>query len=300
MATRPRQWFDFALLYLLYKIAGLLPRRGLLAWGRAVGSFVFRVVRYRRGIVLDNLQQAFGSELDRAQLHRLAHAFYRNLGMTLMEFMIFPRLDQEAIRELVDIEGSEHLAALVEHGRGGLLVSGHFGNWELLGARVAAEGHKVSFLVKTQSNRRVDRLQNQIRHGAGIGTIRTGSASKEMVHALRRGELVGLLADQDAGGEGFFTEFLGRQASVFRGTAHFAYKLRCPILTGYIYRLPDGRHLARLDPPLFVDPQWDDQAALAKLTEYHVSRLEAAVRQAPEQYFWLHRRWKTRPPDTTG
>ena len=219
MASRLRQWFDFSLLYLLLLLAGLLPRRLLLGVGRALGSLVWSVFRYRRRVVLDHLVAAFGPGGDPADQCALARAFYRNLGMTLMEFLALPRLKTGDIRSLVKLEGEEFLQEAAASGGGALLVSAHFGNWELLGARVAAEGYQVRYLIKTQSNLRVDRVQNRIRNQAGVGTIRTGQSVKELVRALRRGELVGLLADQDAGREGYFTQFLGRAASVFRGTA---------------------------------------------------------------------------------
>lgn len=297
MASRPRQLLDYSLLYLLFLLARPLPRGFLLAVGRGLGNFVWRVVRFRRDIVLDNLRHAFGQEKDERQLKELAHAFYRNLGMTLMEFLSFPRLKKADILELVHWEGEEYFSEVVARDKGAFLVSGHFGNWELLGARVAAEGQPVSFIVKEQSNARVDRIQNDIRHRIGIGTIRSGGTSiREMIKALRRKEMIGLVGDQDAGPDGYFTEFLGRQASVFRGTAYFAWKFKVPILTGFIFRQPDGRHVMEVDVPFGPEPGEDEETAVARLSEIHTARLEAAIRKAPEQYFWLHRRWKTRPP----
>jgi KDO2-lipid IV(A) lauroyltransferase len=297
MTSRPRQLLDFCLLYLLLLLARPLPRGFLLAVGRGIGTIVWKVVGFRRQVVLDNLRHAFGREMNEKELKVLAHSFYRNLGMTLMEFLSFPRLKKDDFFDLVEIRNMEHFTRTVAEGGGALLVSGHFGNWEMMGARIAAEGQKVSFIVKEQTNSRVDRIQNDIRHRAGIGTIRSGGASlREMIRALRRKELIGLVGDQDAGPEGYFTEFLGRQASVFQGTAYFAWKLKVPIITGFIFRQPDGRHVVEVDPPFSADPDWDEETAVARLTEIHVGRLEAAIRKAPEQYFWLHRRWKTRPP----
>lgn len=297
MTSRPRQFFDFCVLYFLFLVARPLPRGFLLAAGRGLGTFVWAVVRFRREVVLDNLRHAFGGEMSEPEIKALARSFYRNLGMTLMEFLSFPSLKKDDFCELVDVRGMEHFTGIVDQGGGALLVSGHFGNWELMGARVAAEGQPVSFIVKEQTNARVDRMQNDIRHRAGIGTIRSGGTSiREMIRALRRRELIGLVGDQDAGPEGYFTNFLGRPASVFRGTAYFAWKLKVPIVTGFIFRQPDGRHVVEVDPPFAPEPDWDEETAVARLTEIHVSRLEAAIRKAPDQYFWLHRRWKTRPP----
>ncbi|HPF71429.1 MAG TPA: lysophospholipid acyltransferase family protein [Candidatus Krumholzibacteria bacterium] len=297
MTSPARQRLDYLLFRGLYLVAGRLPHAAQLAVGRALGAFVWHVVRFRRAVVLDNLQHAFGAERSPDEIRALAAAFYRNLGMTLMEFLAMPRLDPASVTRLVRIEGVEHLEDLRRRGRGALLVSGHFGNWELMGARIAAEGQPVNFIVKTQHNERVDALQNAIRHRVGIGTIRSGANIKDMIRALRRQEWIGMLADQDARSDGIFCDFLGRPASVFRGAAYLAWKLDCPLITGFIYREPDGTHVVRVDPPVEPDRNLDEEEAVRRLTEVHVRRLEAAVRRAPDHYFWLHRRWKTRPPE---
>ncbi len=167
MTSPARQRLDFALLYALYLAARPLPRRWLLALGRGLGGFVWRVLGFRRAVVLDNLRHAFAPNGTRRRCATWPRRFYRNLGMTLMEFLAMPRLAPADVAALVDIEGAEHLETMRRLGRGGLLVSGHFGNWELMGARVAAEGQPVNFIVKTQHNARVDRMQNEIRHRRG-------------------------------------------------------------------------------------------------------------------------------------
>jgi KDO2-lipid IV(A) lauroyltransferase len=300
MTSSARQSLDYALFRGVYVAAGLLPRRWHRAVGRALGGFVWSVVRFRRGVVLDNLGHAFGHERSPDEIRALAADFYRNLGVTLLEFLTLPRLSREEIVAMVDIENAHHLDEIRELGRGALMVSGHFGNWELLGARIAAEGQAVNFIVKTQHNERVDRLQNDIRHQVGIGTIRAGASIKEMIRALRRQEWIGLLADQDARADGIFCEFLGRQAAVFRGAAYLSWKLDCPLVTGFIFRKPDGRHVVRVDPPVEPDRSLPEEEAVRALTELHVRRLEDAVRRAPDHYYWLHRRWKTRPPGETA
>jgi KDO2-lipid IV(A) lauroyltransferase len=297
MASRARQRLDYALLYTLFLLARPLPRRALLFLGRRLGQLVHSVFRFRRGIVLDNLTRALGSELSPAQINAVAVSFYCQLGMTLMEFLSLPRLNRKQVLELVDIQGGEHLQRVLDEGKGGLLVSGHFGNWEMLGARIAASGHKIHFVVKSQANAQVDAIQNEIRGKVGIGIIRTDGGIKEIIQALRRGEFIAMLADQDAGKDGLFTDFLGRQASVFKGPAYLAWKLRCPLITGHILRRPDGRHLTVVEEPVFPDPAWDEEEAVRRLSEIHVQRLAAAVRKNPDHYYWLHRRWKTRPPE---
>lgn len=245
----------------------------------------------------ENLRHALGDTHDEPARDLVAAAFFRHLGTNLMEFLLLGRMSPEQVRARVDLVGLEHYREAAAAGRGVLLVTGHFGNWELLAARLGAEGIPVTFLGKSQSNPQVDRLLAGLRARAGVRVIRSGGPLKELVTALRRGEMIGLAADQDAGPEGCFVPFLGRPASFYRGAAYFSWKLGAPVVSGMIFRLHDGRHRLELGPAYAPEPGWTEEVAVARLTEIFAQRLEAAVRRAPEQYFWTHRRWKTRPPE---
>lgn len=299
LGTSLRRGRDFAALGLVYLVARLLPWRALTRAGRRLGSFCYHFVPVRKQVVLENLRAAFGDTHDEAAIDALARRFYQHLATTLLEFCQLDRLAPAQIAAVIDLDGRNHLDALRDAGRGAILVSGHYGNWELLGAALVAHGYPTCYLVKSQRNKLVDRLQNEIRGRAGIGVIRTDGPITDMVRALKRGEFLGMLSDQDAGGAGLFVDFLGRPASVFRGAAHLAYRLKCPILIGFAVRQPDGRHRVIATEPVYPDPTWDEETAVRTLTEIHTQRLESMIRKTPEQYFWVHRRWKTRPPEET-
>ncbi len=290
---------DFAALGSLYLLTRPLSFRALQRVGRGLGVLCYHVIPVRKAVVLANLEAAFGDTLDSRAIRDLARRFYACLGTTLLEFYGLGRLRPERLRTLVDIEGREHLDAALAGGKGALLVSGHFGNWELLASAIVALGYPTRFVTKSQSNPLVDRMQARIRGQAGVGMIRTDGSLVDIIRVLRRGEFIGILGDQDAGLSGQFVNFLGRPASVFRGTARFAYRLQCPIVTGGIVRQPDGRHRVVLGAPIHVDPAWDEETAIRELTEKHTQRLEALVRRWPDHYFWVHRRWKTQPPKET-
>lgn len=300
LASPARQRFDYALLRAVAGLVSLLPRRALLSFGRGLGALVWRRGLYRREVVRGNLRRAFGATHDAAQRDVIAAAFFRHLGLNLVEFLLLGRLRPQEIRDWVDLEGLEHYRAAAAQGRGVLLVTGHFGNWELLAARLGAEGIPITFLAKSQSNAQSDRLLNATRARAGVRTLRAGGPLKEMVVALRRGEVIGLAADQDAGPEGCFAPFLGTPASFYRGAGYFAWKLQAPVVSAVIFRLPDGRHRLELGPPYEADPAWGEEEAVQRLTETYAQRLEAAVRREPMLYFWTHRRWKTPPPAKAG
>jgi Kdo2-lipid IVA lauroyltransferase/acyltransferase len=296
--TRKRiiQWRDYLLLRSVMLLASPLSLRALQRLGGWLGLACWHVLPFRRQVVLANLRAAFGQECDEAELRARGRAFYRQLGTTLLEFCGYWRLTQAEILDLVEVTGREHLEATLALERGALLVSGHFGNWELLAAWVAASGTKVRFLVKSQSNQRVDALQNDLRRRAGVEVLRVGGTTREMVRILREGGVIGMLGDQDAGPSGLFLDFLGRPASVFRTAASLAWRLRCPVMTGFLVRLPDGRHRLDIAPALVPDPDWDEATAIATITRWHTQRLEEMVRRHPDHYFWVHRRWKTQPP----
>jgi Kdo2-lipid IVA lauroyltransferase/acyltransferase len=296
LKTRLRWRVEFGAFYTLFLLARPVPRSWLLAFGRGLGSFIWKFAGFRKKVVTENIRHAFSATQDETWIQATAHSFYRNLGMTLMEFLASPYRTNDDVLKMVTLEGQDHIDEVLERGRGALMVSGHFGNFEMLLPRVVAEGHAVSGVVKAQSNPLVDAFQNRIRTNSGMKVIKTGGAFPSILRSLRQGDFVGLLADQDAGGQGHFTEFMGRQASVFKGAAILAHKAQCPIITGHIFRQPNGDHVVRVDPLIIPDPELEQEEAVKVLTEQFVSHLEKAIHTAPDQYYWIHRRWKTQPP----
>ena len=297
MTGKKIRWaFEYALLCVLFVLASVLPERWLESMGRAIGRFVFRHVGARRQVVLDNLAHAF-PERDVVSLWDLAERAYAHLGATLLAFFTLARLTPARIRARVRLDNTAYLEDLHAEGRGALLMTGHFGNWELLGAAVAAYGYPARYLVRTQSNPWVDKLQNKIRERGGLGVIRADASVRQLVRHGRDGGYVGILPDANAGDDGIFVDFLGRRASTPRGLAYFAYKLKCPVIPVFLVRQADGTHVARFHDPIVVDPDWDEQTAILEVTRAATEHLADMVRAHPEQYFWLHRRWKTRPPD---
>jgi KDO2-lipid IV(A) lauroyltransferase len=186
------------------------------------------------------------------------------------------------------------LSELKAGGRGALVISGHLGNWEMMAAAIAHFGHPFHVLVAQQKNRLVGDLIDDFRRAAGIQPIRVGPSVKEMLWALRRGEFVGIVSDQNAGREGVFVEFFGRPTSTPRGPAVIALRTGVPILLGFAIREPRGGHrvvFERLEPSF---PTGEE--GIRAITQAYTARLEAYIRQHPEQWLWTHRRWKCSPP----
>ena len=282
------------------RLPSLLPLRAAVRLGGVLGIVAFDIVRIRRGVTLENIEAAFGDRYSPAERVRVGRRSYINFAKSMIEFASLDRLGSGRLRELVRVEGGENLDSALRGGRGVVAVTGHFGSWELLGAATVAHGFDVDFLVGEQSNRLVDDLMNGIRRASGIGIIARGIAARGVFSSLKKNRIVALLSDQDARRAGIFVDFLGRPASTFQGAAQFALRMRSAIICCCIVRQPDESHVAVFLPPIHVDPDADREGEIRRLTEEHTRALGTIVERHPEQYFWAHRRWKTRPPGPTG
>jgi KDO2-lipid IV(A) lauroyltransferase len=278
---------------ILLACASVLPLWFLRLVGAALGWTAFTVPRIRRRVAVDNVCRAVGGS--EGEVRAIARRSYMNLGRSMMEFAALPRMSAERIRSLVEVEGERHFADVAAAGRGAVLVTGHFGNWELIAAWLGRSRFPFNVLVGRQSNSQVDRIINRLREKQGIRVIPYQASLRGALRALENKEFVAVLADQDARRKGVFVDFLGRPASTIREPARLAIRLGCPIISGVVIRLPGGRHRAEILPPLWPDPDRSQEEAILELTQRFTANLERYVRQHPDQYFWAHRRWKTQP-----
>jgi KDO2-lipid IV(A) lauroyltransferase len=261
--------------------------------GAALGTLA-RLLGVRRRVARANLALAF-PEKSPADRERLLAAHYRELGRVMLEYPRVAALAHAREGEvLVEIRGREHLLAVRDTGRGAILMSGHFGNVELM-ASYMARIHPVDVVVRPQSNPGVDRLLLEWRAAAGLGAVRADRGVRHVYAALKSGRWVAMLADQDARRQGVFVPFFGRPASTAVGPARLSLALDVPIVMGFCVRRGDGRYDLEVEAPLRGNPALGDDAE-RDLTARHAACLEAWVRRYPEQWFWLHRRWKTAPP----
>ncbi|HVO76574.1 MAG TPA: lysophospholipid acyltransferase family protein [Candidatus Bathyarchaeia archaeon] len=280
---------------LLAALPRILPFKASVKLGGVFGVFFFDVIRMRRRVTLENLDRAFGGALSAGEKVRIARRSYANFAKSIIEFASLGRLAKTDYLRLVRFEGIDHLRAPLTAGHGVVAVTGHFGSWELLGAGVAAQDLPVDFLVGEQTNKLVNDLMNNLRRAAGIGIIERGVAARGVFESLKNRRIVALLADQDARKAGIFVDFFGIPASTFQGPAQFAVRTGSPIVCCCIVRRGDETHDAILFPPLYPVPGADRDAEVSRLTQEHTKILEDCVRRYPEDYFWAHRRWKTKP-----
>ncbi len=286
---------EYALVLLARWLDRVLGRRAMEWAVTRLGRFAYRPLGIRAAVVDEQLRRAF-PERDAAWLHRTAAAAYGHVAREGLALLRASRLSRDEVLALTDVDdGIEAMRQAVEAGTGAIVVAGHFGNWEIGGAAVAARGIPLDVVARRQSNPLFDRLINAARERLGMRVIERWEATRKSLRTLREGRVLALVADQDARAAGVFVPFMGRPASTFRGPAVLAQRSGAPVFIGTARRLPDGRYdvrLRKIPRPPFDDPE----AEVVALTAAHVAALEAAVRGAPEQYFWHHRRWKTAPP----
>jgi Kdo2-lipid IVA lauroyltransferase/acyltransferase len=270
---------------------------GSLRMGQSLGDLA-RSLGLRGRVARDNLRLAF-PERSESERDAILAGHYREVGRIVGEYPRMPELARAPRGvALAELEGEEHLEAARAAGRGAVLVCGHYGFFELGGAFLG-QLHPVSFVVRPMRNPYVESWIAVLRRKSGIGTIDANRGIRGVYEALRANQWVAMLADQDARRAGVFVPFLGRPASTALGPARIALATGAAVIMGRMLRRPDGRHDLRIEPPLAPpDPRAPDAAL--RLTETHVAILERWVRERPEPWFWLHRRWKTRPPGEAG
>ncbi|HEY2956206.1 MAG TPA: lysophospholipid acyltransferase family protein [Candidatus Eisenbacteria bacterium] len=261
-----------------------------LAAGATLGDLA-RALGLRRRVAEENLARAF-PERGAGERDAILRAHYRELGRVTVEYSRLAELARAPRgRVVAAVRGEEHLEAV--RGRGAILLTGHFGSFELLAAHLGAI-HPVDVVVRPLGNPGVEALIARERSSAGLGTISADRGIRRVYQALRSRRWVAMVADQDARRHGVFVPFLGRPASTATGPARIALGSGAPIVMGFVTREPDGRMCLDVEPPLRIaDPAARD--AVERLTALHAARLEAWVRKRPEMWFWLHRRWKTAP-----
>jgi KDO2-lipid IV(A) lauroyltransferase len=282
---------EYWITYLVGAFARIVPYRLALSLGSFLGWLAFDVLRVRRKVTLINLENSLGG--DKNKLAKIGRNAYRNFGKSMVEYSLFPSLDKERIKKMVEFEGVKHFDEALSKGKGAVLVAGHFGSWELMGAATSQKGYPVDFLVGEQHNHLVDDLMNDYRRSMGIGIIKMGAAAKGVIKALKNNRFVAILSDQDAGSDGTVVEFFGRPASTPKGPAAFALKMDVPIILAFIVRENKKKQRIIIEEPLYGEKSSDKEEDIRKLTQAYTTILENYIRKYPDHWFWPHRRWKS-------
>jgi Kdo2-lipid IVA lauroyltransferase/acyltransferase len=294
-----RNWLEFAPAWLLLKALGWLPRRVAIGTGHFIARLAYRLHGRLQFVGDRNLQMAM-PELSEAQRREVLDRLCASLGRLLGEFSQFPKLTRDNIAGVVVYEGLENYERAAGKGRGVLMLTGHFGAWELCAFAQGMYGHPLSFLVRPLDNPLLDRLISSYRTRSGNRTIDKNDAVRAVLKRLREGEDVGLLVDVNTvADEGVFCDFFGIPACSTTGLAVFALRADAPVVPGFL--LWDDRlqkHVLRFEPEVPLIRTGDFKEEVRLNTQAYMKVIESCARRYPDQWLWIHKRWQTRPRGT--
>jgi KDO2-lipid IV(A) lauroyltransferase len=272
-----------------------LPRPLALAIGRMVGTGLYLFFPYRKDVAWNNLTLAF-PELTNRQRRTLLHRTYKHFGMVLIDFLRIPTLNEQKFDTIIKMEDA-YLRKAQETQRGTLIMSAHLGNWEVMVPVLVFRGYPITPVMVPQRGPGGAFVQT-IRDSTGCEYISKKTSTRKMLRLLKEGRFLGLAGDQDARKSGVWVNLFGRPSSRPRGSAVFALQTGAPIIAGWCLLQKDRRYHLWFESINTEHLPADREQAIRILTQRYMDALEIVIRQHPEQYFWFHRMWKTRPINT--
>ena len=273
----------------------LLPRRAALAMMKRLGLAAFYLVKSKRLRAIRNLTAAFGHEKSPSQIRLIARQSFSNFGVFAADAVLIPRLVGNEIHKLISAEGLQHLDSLARNNEGAILLTAHFSNWELLAAWVAERGYRIKVIAAPQTNPYMNRMIADMRKGAKYESIERGNQTREILRALGKGYSIGVLIDQDTKAEGVFVRFFNQWAYTPVGPVRLALKYGLKIIPVFIYLRSDDTYHVEVKHPLPLVLTGDKRHDLIVNTQRCSDACEAIIRERPEQWLWMMRRWKRQP-----
>ncbi len=261
---------------------------------KKLGIMAYNLDKKHCNIARDNLiKSSFGHNKNPDEIEKIIRNVFIHIAYLAVEFFYLPKFDKKFIEKNVKLEGIEHFEKALVENKGVINVTGHLGNWELLGAVYTALGFKLSVIAKKQSNPLVNNFVLLQRSSKNINTFTPREANRKSLHFLQDNNILGVISDQDARDSGIFIDFLGRPASTFRGPAVLFRKTGAPVIMAFLLREEPGKFKLVVEKLInFIKTENKDEDNL-KNTILWSNILEKYIQQYPEQWFWVHRRWKT-------
>lgn len=292
-----RGWCEYAAVWTILKFLRVLPRSLARPFAAGFARFLLCCFPRLRRTAMTNLHLVF-PELTHAQRRKALRGMTQQLGWMAAEFARFPKLLPCNIEKLVEREGFEHFEGARQRGNGVIFLTGHMSAWELAPFAQALYGQRLHFLARAIENKRVDALVNRYRCLSGNQPIEKNSSARTMLRVLRDGGTVGILADQNTSvDEGVFVDFFGIPAATTTGLARIARHTGAAVVPGFLsWNSPRRKYILKFEPALALQHTENEEADIRENTARCNKVIENYIRAHPEQWFWLHKRWKNRPP----
>ncbi|MBN1586331.1 MAG: mitochondrial fission ELM1 family protein, partial [Candidatus Omnitrophica bacterium] len=283
-----------AIVAVLSRSLTALPWGVTLGLGTFFGGIAYYLSPNRRRVGIKNLRNAFGSLYSHEELARILRKAYQDMGCNVAEIVAMPKVDDTHLREHLGVKGDEGFQKIMDQGKGAILITGHFGNWELGNHYACARGFPLTVLARDQKFERLYSFLNSRRSSRGSVVVSKGMNMRQLIHNLRGGGLLALLSDQDAGRNGIWAPLFGTIASVPKGSFVIALRAGAPMVPVFVIREQGTKHRIELEEPLEVRPGSFDEQVQDLCVQFN-QRLEKQVSANPTQWLWAHKRWKSSP-----
>jgi KDO2-lipid IV(A) lauroyltransferase len=278
----------------------LLPRRLCLRLGEGAGALLFRLDGRHRRLALANLKKALGSDLFPAQRRLIARKSFLQFGRILADNLKWAHLGESKRQKLLRVEGVENIRQALERGKGVLLFSAHFGNWEV-SSLALSHLRGLSVVARPLDSRPAERELVRFRASLGAKIIYKQQAAKPILQALRRNEMVAILIDQNVlRSQAVFVDFFGFPAATTPSLASLHLRTRAPLIPVFCYPTSFLSYRVKIAPPLDIELSGEWERDVLKITQRSTKIIETEIRAQPDLWFWFHDRWKTRPENNPG
>lgn len=292
---RIRRWLVYVFVLFFVRVLRSVNRLTAIRLTVLIGRIAFCLDKGVRNRTIRHLTWAFGNEKSPEEIKDLAQKAFLNLATSAADAIRLPILIEQGLSNLVTVEGFHHLKNARAKGKGTILLSGHFGNWELLAAWLAQNGLPLKVIGRSVYDPRLDEMLVDVRNKAGYTNIPRGKSTKEIIRSLKLGYALGLLIDQDTKVKGVFTNFFGRPAHTATGPVILSQKFGAPIVPIFIRLREDWTYHVYCGEELSLENTGDEERDLIVNTQKCSDVYERIIRRFPDQWVWMHQRWKKQP-----
>lgn len=290
-------FLGYVIVRVLSLILWCIPLRIALWVGKRFGDSAYILNSKRRSIAYANLKSAF-PEKDISEIKKIAKSHYRNLGMNIVELFKLPIMGKRYLERHIVVDNDAGVKDALKKGHGVIFLTAHFGNWEIGSLAMSVKGYPMSVFAREQKYKRLNNLLNKYREMTGCKVVTKGFSVRDIIKTLNNNGIVAMLADQDAGPNGVFVNFLGRPASTAYGPVNFSLKTKAALFPVFIRRVAYDRHLLEIKEQIELVETGDKEKDLRTNLEKITDVFEAYIRNFPDQWLWSHKRWKTTPQRT--
>jgi KDO2-lipid IV(A) lauroyltransferase len=297
---RFRHFLGRILLNSIFLIVSITPIKVLHLLTEKFGILGYKLIKPYKKRLLNHIKYAFGNEKDDKELEDICKRVSVNLVKGFFEMLHFVNASHERIRRWIEIEGKENIDKALSKGKGIILLSAHFGNFPLIGARLAADGYRISYIVNHPSDPKTAEIFDGYRSKLGVKTIPSKPrdlCARETLRALRSNEIVCIIADEDKSSKGIYVDFFGHKAATATGPAVFAIRTGASVIPAFIVRSEDNRHKIIIDKEVDLKKTYNRKEGIIENTIIFTKIVEDYIRVYPDHWAWHNRRWKTQPKE---